>query len=343
MGGEDSKVIITNAIYGEYQFVYLNFKPYNTDEENIFRGDDDSSHYLYKDATHLYYYINASHTLSIPYVANVEIELKIYSTGTTWVMTDGTNDDTTTVTSVPTSDTFIIGLTSGEYIGQTGFEGLIKRIVVSNDLETEVDDLDTLLIDISTWSSKDEVINSGTYVLTSGAISNSILWSEDGNAIFGFGTLNPVTDIRPIDGGVLYQSFELEMTVFISNDLLFGNNFEYYLDGVQVYPVDRQHTLGTDIGSAQLINGNYNEHIIEESSREHTLSFYYIPTKQLTSLLKHVVSGDTEQNTDYTLLVQYPFFQVSYDVIVDSGGTSPNINTLSTFTVTLKRKSTVLT
>ena len=129
----------------------------------------------------------------------------------------------------------------------------------------------------------------------------------------------------------------------VTEDIIFGNNFEYYLDTVQIYPVDRQHTLGTDLGSAQKINDNYNKHLVEESSREHTMSFFYIPTKQLTNLLKHIVSGDTEQNEVYSLKVQYPFFNVTYSVIVENGGTSPNFNSMSTFSLTFKRKSDFIT
>ena len=73
------------------------------------------------------------------------------------------------------------------------------------------------------------------------------------------------------------------------------------------------------------------------------MSFYYIPNKKLNKLLKHIVSGETSQNEVYTLKVQYPFFHYEYDVIIDGGGLEPNINTISSFTVTLKRKDDSLT
>jgi hypothetical protein len=124
---------------------------------------------------------------------------------------------------------------------------------------------------------------------------------------------------------------------------MFGNNVEYYLDTIQVFPVDRNHTLGTDLGSGQKINDNYNKHIVEESSREHSMTFFYKPTKQLTSLLKHVVTGSIDQNTIYSLLVQFPFFQVTYSVVIENGGAPTNLNSLSTFSVTFKRKTDFLT
>jgi len=225
----------------------------------------------------------------------------------------------------------------------TGFEGVIQRLVMHNTLDIEsLEKSVDIDIDLVDWNSKDSITNSGDLDVSTSTVNNCILWSTDGNAIFGFGTINPISDVRPVDGGALYQMFELEMSVFISNDVLFGNNFEYYLDSVQVYPIDREHTLGTDINGVQYINSSSNEFIVSESVREHTMSFYYIPTKQLNSLLKHVVTGDTGQNTTYTLLVQYPFFQKSYDVVIDSGGINPNVNTLASFTVVFKKADSEL-
>ena len=337
MGGEDSSFTGQTSITNNAKFLYFNFIPYNTDIETIYDPTTSTSgeYVLTKTATDFEFTITTGNTISIPYTVNEEVEITITNSGSVWSITDGTNTDDILLTATQNLQTFTIGRT-------TGFEGLFKRLVIDDSFESSVDDVDNAKVDISTWTSKDTLVNSGEETLTSNSISNCILWSEDGNAIFGFGTLNPISDVRPVDGSNNYQAFELESTVFISNDVLFGNNFEYYLDGLQIYPIDRQHTLATETGSAQKINANYNEHVVEESSREHTLSFYYIPSKQLTSLLKHAVSGETEQNKTYTLLVQYPFFQVSYEVVLENGGTQPNINTVSTFSLTFKRKLSTL-
>jgi hypothetical protein len=344
MGGEDSHFDVNfNGTYNPKVF-YLNFIPYNTDSENIMSlsglyGDVD------KNATHIRFEYSSGNYIQVPYSVNEELNIVIYHNGTDWIMdkNDGSPASVTTAYSTLVTGNIDVGLT-------TGFEGLVKRVSADSTQITSFDftDIDTelagFIIDFKEWDSKTTPNNSGSLVLIdTSIINNSILWSEDGNAIFGFGTLNPVNNIRVIDGSYYYQAFELEATVFISNDVLFGNNFEYYLDGEEVFPIDRQHTLGTELGSAQYINGNYNTHIIEESSREHTLSFYYIPSKKLNSLLKHIVSGSVAQNNTYELIVQYPFFKVTYDVVLESGGTQPNINTLSTFTVALKRKDESLT
>jgi len=336
MGGEDSSFTGTTTTNNAQAF-YIKFNPYNTDTERLLDGTSSTQNYIYKNATDVIFN-DGTNTIRVPYQINTDNEITIYKTTTPdrWNITNGTDVDSMLSTNIVDYSVF-------EFGGTIGFEGLVKRLVITNESFSDIENASDLNIDISTWLSKDTLTNSGDTDLISSSISNSILWSEDGNAIFGFGTLNPVSGIRLVDGQFLYQEFEMEMSVFISNDLLFGNNFEYYLDGIQVYPVDRSHTLATESGSAQYTNQNYNTSIVEESLREHTMSFYYIPTKQLTSLLKHVVSGDTAQNTTYELVVQYPFFQVTYYVILESGGTNPNINTLSTFTVVFKRKDSSLT
>jgi hypothetical protein len=163
------------------------------------------------------------------------------------------------------------------------------------------------------------------------------LWSTDGNAIFSVGSIVAASDMRVVDGSNYYQMYDLEINCVVSNDVVFGNNFEYYLDGIQVYPIDRSHTMSTELSGAQYLNSNYNEFIATETARDDSLSFYYIPSKKLTKLLKHTVSNTVEQNTTYTLTIQYPFFKEEYDVIIENGGTNPNINTISDFTVTFKK------
>lgn len=331
MGGEDSTATFSFSGNISVDFIYIKFVPFNTDEETIFSSDGSTKVKLHKDDTDIIFEIGTSLSLSVPYSVNDDITLTIYRSDSGWTMTDGTNTDTDSDTTFLARDEFYLGET-------TGFEGLIKTLVVDAGTgQDEYDELEDYQIEFVTFPSKDAFTNSGIKTLTTNTINNSILWSEDGNAIFGISTLNPITDPRTLDGGVMYQAFELEITTFVSNDVLFGNNFEYYLDGIQVYPIDREHTFGTEMSGAQYINGNDNEFIVTESAREHTMSFYYIPSKKLNSILKHVLTGDTAQNTTYTLLVQYPFFQKSYSVVVDSGGINPNINTLASFTVVFKK------
>ncbi len=338
MGGEDSTGTFDfTTPTGNIDKYILEILPKDTTTENIVVIDDALTIGISftKDASNITFNYNGN-SMSVPYtVETLKTITVIRGDAGVWTIEDELGN-TDTFTDAFT--TFLNGLSFGD---TTGLSAMLKSFkMYTNEYDT------LALIDLSDFQSKDEFTNNGEKTdITTNEINNSILWGSNGSAIFGFNTLNPVSNIEPRDGQYYYQEFELEMKAFISNDVLFGNNFEYYLsfDGAnyeQIFPIDRNHTLGTQLGSNQKINANTNEHIIEESSREHTLSFYYIPTTKLNKLLKHVVDPSIAQNTGYSLKVQYPFFNVTYDVVIENGGLEPNINTISTFTLTLKRKAT---
>lgn len=333
MGGEDSTAEFTLGTTISPTHIKLNLIPLNDDNEteDILTNDTgDFRVYKFYEILDEQSYIKVSldngvALLEVPYTVGIENKIEIIKGDTEWTLQNVTTGDLDTVSSTFT-------LSDSKYIlgNENGLEAKISRIRMGVDSDYEQ-------VDINTWNSDSEITNSGEAVISSSSISNCILWCEDGNAIFGFGTLNPVDNPEVRDGNAIYQTFELEMNVFISNDVLFGNNFKYYLDDIQIYPIDRSHSLATEIGASQYINSNENEYMVEESARDFTMSFYYIPSKKLTKLLKRVASGDTSQNNTYSLVVQYPFFQVTYDALIDSGGTNPNINTLSDFTLTFKK------
>ena len=326
MGGVDSTFTFQVFNIVNIEYMKFSFVPKNTDNEDILTFNNNPNALVHKTSTNIVFQSAISNTIFVPYTVNEEVTITIYKNDDGfWTITNGTNSYNTNHTTAISESSFTIG-------DDGGIECIFEELIIGEDNNIVIDD----------WNSKTKINNSGDNPIQSSSISNCILWSTDGNAVFGFGTLSPTTDMRVIDGRYVYQGFELPISVFVSNDVLFGNNFEYYLDGEQIYPIDRQHSMATEIGSAQYINSNENEHIVEESSRDHTLSFYYIPSKKLNSLLKHIVTGNTAQNTTYTLLVQYPFFQVTYEVLLDTGGTQPNINTISSFTLTFKKSDSNL-
>lgn len=338
MGGEDSTVDLSVGSTISVKTIYLDFIPKNTDAEDILYISSGSDiRKLYKDATDIIFQTGASSTIRVAYTANESIKLIVYNDGTNWNMQIDGDDAATPVSSTTVSfDDAIIG-------GLTGFEGIIKTIAIGNsnieefDFDNATTEIANWNIILSDWDSKDTANNTGSTTLTTDDINNSILWSTDGNAIFSVGSIVAASDMRVVDGSNYYQMYDLEINCVVSNDVVFGNNFEYYLDGIQVYPIDRSHTMSTELSGAQYLNSNYNEFIATETARDDSLSFYYIPSKKLTKLLKHTVSNTVEQNTTYTLTIQYPFFKEEYDVIIENGGTNPNINTISDFTVTFKK------
>ena len=80
-----------------------------------------------------------------------------------------------------------------------------------------------------------------------------------------------------------------------------------------------------------------------ESSLDWTQSFFYQPTRKLTSLVKKITTGVVAQNTVYTIKVQYPFWNKEYNVVIEGGGINTDINSITTFSLQFKLADGVLT
>jgi hypothetical protein len=112
---------------------------------------------------------------------------------------------------------------------------------------------------------------------------------------------------------------------------------------MQVFPVDRSHTYALDTQGRQGINDNIMKFIGSESALDWTQSFFYQPTRFLTSLVKKITTGDISQNTVYELKVQYPFWSKEYNVVIEGGGINTDINSITTFSLQFKLADDVLT
>jgi|LGOV01.1.fsa_nt_gb hypothetical protein len=341
-GGSESRLTIGNTNLTPTVY-YFELELKNNDTETIFKGS--GGMHISKTLSKIYCTIGGN-SMDIPYEINTTKKIIINRVGAdSWYMSDGTDNDSVTATN-PADDEYVLGET-------TGIECVLHRLLIDTasishaQAELAVDgDIDTYIttpsIDLYDFDDKTTITNNGDLTTWDYVGENIILWGSDGNAVFQVYPLLSLGNFSPRNG-INYHTFSLQLEALVSDNVLFGNNFEYELDGIQIYPVDRNHTMATGLGSAQKINDNYNKHLIEETSREHVMSFYYIPTKQLTNILKHIVSGSVAQNTIYELKVQYPFFNVTYNVVIENGGTEPTINSMSTFSVTFKRKSDFLT
>jgi hypothetical protein len=183
--------------------------------------------------------------------------------------------------------------------------------------------------------------NDGGVTILSSTIYNSILYGEDGNAVFQVYPL-VAYDKYVARNGYNYHSFSLQLEAMVGDNFIFGNNFEYYLNDNRVYPVDRNHTFGLDTKGKQGMNNNIMTFIGSESSLDWTQSFFYQPTRFLTSLVKKITTGDISQNTVYELKVQYPFWSKTYNIIIEGGGINTDINSITTFSLTLKQAASII-
>ena len=128
----------------------------------------------------------------------------------------------------------------------------------------------------------------------------------------------------------------------IGDNFLFGNNFEYYIDDTRVYPLDRNHTFSLEMQGRQGINQNLSKFVGSESSLDWEQTYIYQPNRLLTSLVKKITTGDVDQNTIYTIKIQYPFWNKEYNVIIEGGGINTDINSITTFTLKFKLADDIL-
>lgn len=332
LGGEDSKIEMTYSTPFNMETIRLTFTPLDNDEETIL-SDNELTNIgnLEKNATHIRFYNEESNVIAIEYDENIEIDLVIYKDGTRWYITDGTNTDSNVSSQVIPYNTITLGY-------DTGLNAKIKSLSVSSEnyLSTELEE-----ISISDFDNKNIITNNGS-VSTGIIATNCILFGSDGNAVFQVYPLAVIGQYSA-ENGVNYHQFSLQLEAMIGDNFIFGNNFEYYIDNTRVYPVDRNHTFALDTQGRQGINDNVMEFIGSESSLDWSQSFFYQPTKKLTSLVKKITTGDVEQNTIYTIRVQYPFWVKEYDVVIEGGGINTDINSITTFTLQFKLASDILT
>ena len=337
-GGTDS---VANFQYGsgfEWNTIYLKADIKNNDTETILLSQGGSFDItLKKQGVVIELDINGN-VLSVPFTLGLNEIYAYYQVISgvigRWTLSVDGNVDTYDGAVIQTSPT------SGFISPTQNFEGIVYELHIGNETITSADisNLNSAEILFNDFDSRYVLTNNGSIALTDESIDDCILWGDDGNAVFSFETLVPISEIDFGKDGAPYQSFGLSIGALVSNDIVYGNSFEYFLDGNQIYPVDRQHTYGTEQDGAQYINDYFAKSVAQSNAKDMTQSFFYTPSKQITQLLKQVTGNVEEQNKVYRLVVQYPFHKVTYDVIIDSGGASGNINELSTITLTYKQK-----
>lgn len=332
-GGSDSKAYFSLTTSYNYNFIYFKGK-LEDGTENIL--NDGTLAFLSKDDNNIYLK-DGSDTLSVQYSAGEVNEIIAYVSGGVWNLHNLTNNTSDTGTS---GNLISLGRLDIGY--DTGFTGQIDTLALDTTSHTTYTKNGGYAIELYEFDSKETFTNKGEGTISAiNKIENCILWGSSGNAVFGLETLYPVSDIMYVQG-MPYQTYRTEITALVSNDVLFGNNFEYYLvDGsneYQVYPLDRNHTYAGVTNSAHKLNKKFATTIIESNDKELTHTFFYNGSRDLTDLMRQVTKNDQEQNKTYNLRIQYPFYQDTYDVVIDTGGMTPNINDLATFSVTYKQK-----
>ena len=340
-GGTDSNATFGYASTRIWNTLMLDVDIKNNDVESLLYAVNGSDYYkLTKDDTNIILEVKIGVTtisLTRPYTIGNNVIYTYYDAGGSWNLVVNGNSDSTLFVTTQTS------YTGGTISIDNDFNGVLHQLLIDTDIITPTDienGLESVLepfINLKDFTSRYALNNEGSTALTTNTVSNCILWGEEGNAIFGFETLVPISEVRFIDDGRPRQLFGLGIECLISKDIILGNLTEYFLDGKQIFPIDRQHTYAIEGNSEQYINDNFSKMYGDKNGKDLTQSFFYKPDKLHNKLVKHITSDEVVQNQSYELVVQYPFHKETYNVLIDGGGMPTNINTSTTFTVTYKQ------
>ena len=348
-GGTDSIAEYSHTTPFITNTIYLELDIKDTSSSVIWETSNDASNFieLSKTATNI--------TLTVAIGGGVKVVVVPYSTGlnTIWAFYDATDNWNLVVNGVQASTldaTTQNSFNSGTISTDNTYYGLVYRLLIDDSLITLADTENTIdetipsaKINLKDFTSRYELNQLGELSLLTKTITDSILWGKDGNAVFGFEGIVPISDLRFQDEGLPRQLYGLGINTLISFDVLFGNLYEYFIDGEQVFPVDRQNSYGTQGDSDQYIDGLYSKHVIESNMKEMTNTFFVTSNKLLTEISKHITSNSNEQNKTFELVIQYPFYKETYEVLIDTGGLGNSLNQLATITVTYKQNDDTVT
>jgi hypothetical protein len=348
-GGTDSIANFEFSTGFKYNTIYMKLDVKTNDSESLFEVEGTSPNKIVIDKT-------STNIVAIIFVGGGAVTLTVpYETGTNEICLFYDEDDYWNLYVNGEIDREISSTTQSDFsegiiVPSEDFNGVLYQLLIDDDITASTDienGLETVItapkINLKDFTSRYELTQTGSLTLTTNSISNCLTWGSEGNVVFGFETLTPIDEVRYADEGYPRQLFALGIPCLISNDVLLGNSTEYKIDGIQVYPVDRQHSYGSELGSRQYINGLTAKSIIEENMKDMSQTFFCKPSKKLLELEKQITKLDSVQNKVFQLVVQYPFYSQTYNVIIDSGGLSTNINQLQTLTVTYKVKEDSLT
>lgn len=355
-GGTDSNASFSYSSGFVHNTIYLKLDLLNNDDEEIikiFSGTNNIT--VSKNSTKIQAQINNGGVVSTvltDYSLGINEVWLFYDSSNQWNLKVGTENNT--VTQAVTQSTLDeVELSIDDTFNGVFYEVLLDEgIITLDDTEKTPDEaISSPNVYLKDFTTRYELNQEGTYELLTNEVSNCITWGDLGNIVFGFETLVPIDNVKYQDNGYPRQMFGMIIKALLSKDILFGNSTEYFIrknvgetddDYTQIFPIDRSHTYGTELGTAQYINDAYAKTIVEESGKDLTNTFFVRPSRRIQQLLKQTTGNSESQNEVYKLKVQYPFHLEEYDVIVDSGGTNPNTNTLQSLTVTYKQADDIL-
>lgn len=154
----------------------------------------------------------------------------------------------------------------------------------------------------------------------------ALIKGELGTVAFGFSLPNPTTNQFTFGNGLNYQQFDLFISSFITDSVFVGNDIKYYLNEHRIFPIYRDEPFVSETDASQVVGQQITKHTATQSiiSREYTV--YLKQESDLITLAEKITSLTPNPNEVFTLRVEYPMFERTYNVIVTQGALGINNN-----------------
>lgn len=203
----------------------------------------------------------------------------------------------------------------------------------NDDLISKTNDFTTL---VGTDSNYDDMI-------INKEIESIIETGSLGHISFGFSLPNPTTNQFTFGNGLNYQQYELVMTAFVSDNVYVGQEVEYYLDDVEIFPFYRDEGFTSDLDPAQIITQQSTRFITSQSVISKEFTVYYTQNKKLKDILEKISSENMNPNEVFRLKIKYPLFTKEYDVIISQAGLNITNNMPIAISIKLDLADNILT
>lgn len=140
-----------------------------------------------------------------------------------------------------------------------------------------------------------------------------------GTIVFGVGISNPSTNQVTFGNGLNYQLFDLDMDAFITDSVFVGNDVEYYLDDIRIYPIFRDEPFASETDASQVVSDQITRHTAVQTVLSREYSIFFKQDIKLLELAQKITSQTPNPNEVFDFRVIYPLFERDYKVIITQG------------------------
>jgi hypothetical protein len=173
----------------------------------------------------------------------------------------------------------------------------------------------TEVVKIENFKTLVPVIGSPSMINTALA-KNTVEKGTLGTVVFGYSIPNPSTNQFTFGNGLNYQQFELDMDAFITDSVFVGNDVEYYLDGIRIYPLFRDEPFVSETDGSQVVGQQITRYTAVQSVLSREYSLYFRQENKLVEIAKKITSETPNPNQVFDFKIVYPLFERTHKVII---------------------------